>query len=52
MKTDGTVAQVCDAAKDLIDSNDKLSVIDVTGANWGTWDVQKDVTDWMKQNVW
>ena len=51
IKTDKTVSQVRDEIRDRVDSNDKVLVIDVTNANWGTYHVSKEVTDWMKNNL-
>jgi len=51
IKTDKTVAQVRDEIKALVDSNDKILVINVTQKGWGTFHVSKDVTDWMKNNL-
>ena len=51
IKTEKNVAQVRDEIKALVDSNDKILVINVTQKGWGTFHVSKDVTDWMKNNL-
>ena len=51
IKTDKTISQVRDEIKTKVDSNDKVLVIDVTSKGWGTYNVSKEVTDWMKNNL-
>lgn len=51
VKTTKTVAQVRDEIKTKVDSNDKVLVIDVTKTGWGSFNLSKDVTDWMKNNL-
>lgn len=42
---------VRDEIKKETDSNDRTLVIEVTGADWATTNVDKEVTDWMKKNL-
>lgn len=51
VKTDKTCAMVRDEIKKETDSNDRTLVIEVTGADWATTNVDKEVTDWMKKNL-
>ena len=51
IKTNKTISQVRDEIKDRIDANDKVLVIDVTKTGWATFNVSKEVTNWMKNNL-
>lgn len=51
VKTTKTPGQVRDEIKAKIDSNDKVLVMDVTKTGWATFNVSKEVTDWMKENL-
>lgn len=51
IKTSKTVTTVRDEIKSATDSNDRILVIDVTGANWATDGVTKENTAWMKSNI-
>ena len=51
IKTSKTVSDVRDELNKETDANDGILVIDVTGANWGTVGISKEVTDWMKENL-
>ncbi len=51
IKTDKTIAQVRDEIRSKVDSNDKILVINITHKGWGTFNVSKSVTDWMKNNL-
>lgn len=51
VKTTKTVSVVRDEIKNHVSNGDKILVVDVTGANWGTSFVSKNVTDWMKENL-
>jgi hypothetical protein len=46
-----TAEQVRDDITPLVDSNDEILVIDVTGADWASWNIDKEVTDWMQNNM-
>lgn len=51
IKTEKSVSSVRDELKSYAAEKDKILVIDVTGANWGTSFLSKKVTDWMKENL-
>src|SRR3989338_2847285 len=51
IKTTSDVATIRDGVRDRITKIDKVLVIDVSSANWGTFNVTKEVTDWMKNNL-
>lgn len=44
-------ADIRDDIKKLIDSNDKVLVIKITGDNWASYNLSKEVVDWMKNNI-
>lgn len=51
IKTDKTCAQVRDELNAKIDTNDKTLVMDVTGVDWASMRVDREVTEWMKKNL-
>jgi hypothetical protein len=51
IKTDKTCTQVRDEIKVKTDRNDKTLVMEVTGADWASLHLTKEVTDWMKTNL-
>lgn len=51
IKTERSCAAVRDEAKKFVDKNDKLLVVEVTGADWATSNIDKEVTEWMKKNL-
>lgn len=51
IRTTKNITQIRDEIKARVDLNDKIMIIDVTGSNWATSRISKDVTDWMKINV-
>jgi hypothetical protein len=51
IKTTSDVATIRDGVRDRVTKTDKVLVIDVSSANWGTFNVTKEVTDWMKNNL-
>lgn len=51
IKTTKTSAQVRDEIQTKIDSNDKVLVMDVTKTGWATFNISKEVADWMKNNI-
>lgn len=51
IKTNRSVSEVRDAIKNLIDSNDKVLVIEVAKSNWASYNLSKEVADWMKENL-
>lgn len=50
IKTDKSAGQIRDDIKLVLDSNDKLIVVEMSG-NWGTYNISTEVTDWMKNNI-
>jgi len=50
IKSDNNAAQIRDSIKLGLDSNDKLIVVELSG-DWGTYNITKEVTDWMKTNL-
>ncbi|GMX58518.1 MAG: hypothetical protein MCSN_1720 [Candidatus Microsyncoccus archaeolyticus] len=51
VKSDKTASQIRDQINKETDTNDKLLVIDVSGAGWATSGISNEVTDWMKNNL-
>lgn len=51
IKTDKTTGNIRDELTALVDSNDRILVVDVTKAGWATFDVPKEVNEWMKNNL-
>lgn len=50
IKSYDNAAQIRDAIKTVLDAKDKLIIAELSG-NWGTYNVSKEVTDWMKNNL-
>ncbi len=50
IKSDKDAMIIRDEIKTVLDSNDKLIVVEMSG-NWGTYNVNKEVTEWMKNNI-
>jgi len=50
VKSDKDAGQIRDEIRLTLDSNDKLIVVELN-SNWGTFNVSKEVTDWMKSNI-
>lgn len=51
IKTDKIVSTVRDELKRNVSGNDKIFVIEVTGANWASFNLSSNVTDWLKNNL-
>lgn len=51
IKTTQEIGDARTAIRQNLDSNDKLLVIDVSGANWATFNQSKKIVDWMRSNV-
>ena len=51
IKTNKTPAVVRQEISNLIDNNDKVLVINVTGADWSSYNLSEEVTKWMKDNL-
>ncbi|MFZ1720170.1 MAG: hypothetical protein WAU28_02350 [Candidatus Moraniibacteriota bacterium] len=50
VKSDKNAAEIRDEIKGVFDSNDKLIVVEISG-NWATYNISKEVTDWMRINI-
>ncbi len=50
IKSSKTAGEIRDEIKTALDTNDKLIVVKLSG-NWATYNITKDVTDWMKKNI-
>jgi hypothetical protein len=50
IKSDNDAGKIRDEIKAVLDNNDKLVVVELSG-NWGTYNISKEVTDWMKENI-
>ena len=50
IRSDKDAEQIRDEIKSVLDFNDKLIVVELSG-NWGTYNISKDITDWMKNNI-
>lgn len=50
IKSDKGAGQIRNEIKLSLDANDKLIVVEMSG-NWGTYNISKEVTDWMKNNI-
>jgi hypothetical protein len=50
IKSKKTAGQIRDEIKTVLDTNDKLIVLELS-KTWGTYNISKDVTDWMKNNI-
>ena len=50
-KTQKRPSVVRDEVVRIVDSNDGILVLDVTGDDWATFGIPKDVNDWMRQNM-
>jgi hypothetical protein len=51
IKTNKDTATVRDELSPLLDGNDKLLVMAVSGDGWASWQLPGDVTKWMKDNI-
>lgn len=50
IRTEKTAAQIRDEMLRLVDSNDKILVIEVKG-HWASFNISKSVTTWMKEKL-
>ncbi|MDD5083603.1 MAG: SinR family protein [Candidatus Moranbacteria bacterium] len=50
VKSNKSAGQIRDEIKIKLDSNDKLIVIEIA-KDWGTYNIAREVTDWMKRNI-
>jgi len=51
IKTDESCSEIRDEIKTIIDDNDRLFIVDVTGADWASYNISDNVTSWMKENL-
>jgi len=51
IKTNDSPATVRDNLKKYIDNNDNLLVMNITGASWGSYNLDSSVTQWMKTKL-
>lgn len=51
IRTSNTVAGIRDGVRSRIGSQDGVLVMDVSKKGWGTSNITKVVTDWMKKNI-
>jgi len=51
VKSSYTVVQIRDFLKGLIDGNDELLVINITGAHWASFGFAADCGQWLKDNI-
>lgn len=49
IRTKASARDVRDTLKPLIDNNDELLTIDVSGDDWASYGLTKNVNDWLKQ---
>ncbi len=50
IKSENNAEEIRNQIKTVLDSNDKLIVVEMSG-DWGTYNISKEVTDWMKGNI-
>lgn len=46
-----STSEIRTALQNLVDSNDEILILDVTGDDWATYGISGDVTDWMNKNI-
>lgn len=51
IKTDRDITIVRDQLLNLCDQNDQILVIDVTDKTWATFGIDKEVINWMQNNL-
>lgn len=51
VKTSLNAGELRDGIQQHVDSNDAVLVIDISGGNWGSYNISKGVTDWLKKNL-
>ena len=51
IKTTKTTAIVRDEIRGTIDGKGKVLVIDISSQGWGSYNLPKEVTTWMKENM-
>ena len=51
IKTSKRSSTIRDELRDIIEGRGEILVIDITSSGWGTYNVSKKVTKWMKENM-
>lgn len=51
IKTTGSSKQVRDELIEAIDDKGQIVVINITDSAWATYRINKDMLDWMKENI-
>ena len=51
IKTGTKVTEIRDGIKSRLTPQDRVLIMEVNGANWGTSNISKMITDWMKINL-
>lgn len=51
VKSSLDISSVRTNLRQKMDANDKLLVIDITSANWATYNISNEVTQWMQNNL-
>jgi len=51
IRAERTAAQLRDELMTLVDRDDELVVMDVTGDSWGSYGLSKELSDWLVKNV-
>ncbi|WP_434315994.1 hypothetical protein [Leifsonia sp. P73] len=51
VKTTMSAGELRDGIKKHVDSNDAVAVVGVGGKGWATFNVSKEVNDWLRKNV-
>lgn len=50
IKSNKDAAQIRDEIKSVLDLNDKLIIVELSG-KWGTYNISREVIDWMQKNI-
>lgn len=49
VKSDKNARQIRDQIKQGLDQNDKVIIVELKGSSWGTYNISKEVTDWLRK---
>jgi hypothetical protein len=49
--TNLSAGELRDGIKTVVDGNDSVMVVTVTGQGWGSFNVPKEVTDWLRAHL-
>lgn len=50
VRNNKNASQIRSEIQSVLDRNDRLIVVELSG-NWGTYNISKEVTDWMHNNI-